>query len=335
MIEYLSFTEKTQAIVRRLTDVAFLPESAALVAKLLANPLRRIDPDAGDLAVENGVTISFQAAIARKVVFEGRKIPAMTGGMLSSVPGTDPTIIFEIVEKSTLPRAGSVFYFGNTACKAALRLNKLRGISGVGPDSCAAQRLQPIHWMRFAWYMFLHKVFHRPNLGGKEKRYQGGEKFDGLDEFWQRYVKNVTGLCSSRTLPELRWAFGEDKYVILRHGDDKVDGYIVLKSDDTGNRWAIADWIALNNDEKILEDLLVAAKRFLKRKTHAMLFQTTGFPTFVQPILARHFKYSRPLNSNEFLYRFDDAALKEKVLPLMDTKESWFFGPYDGDACLF
>lgn len=353
MIEYVTFTDATQNIVRKLTDRAFLPASAELVRKFLANPLRRLDPDAGNLAVEDGVPVAFQAAVVRKVVSCGEEIPAMTGGMLSSVPGTDPLVIFEIVKQSTRPRAGSLLYFGNTACKAALRLNKLRGISGTGPASCAIQRLQPIHWTRFAWYLFVHKVFKCQNLGGRkltstikafrlsfghdEVRYLPEVDEREWTDFWTRYKCGISGLTSSRTFEEMSWAFKGLRWCALGYyREGRLAGCVVLKSgDEHGNRWSIADWLAIGNDENVLDRLLVAAKNFLRRRTHAMLFQTTGFPTFIQPVLARHFKYTRPLYSNEFLYRFDDEAIKEKVMPVMDTKDSWFFGPYDGDACLF
>ena len=353
MIEYKRFTEDVVNVVSRLTDACFSPSSRELLHKVLANPLRRIDHDAGDLAMEGGEAVSFQAAILRKVAFGGRSMFAMTGCMLSSVPQTDPAIIYEVLKKSSVMRGNGVLYFGNTSCRAALRLSKLRGISGTGPDSCSNQRMQPINWFRFLWYMFLHVIFKKASLGGPkmtslvrpfERRIGSGtvryipklvkEEFDG---FWEEYAHGCKGLVSSRTAEELEWAFAGDRWRILGYYEGRrLLGYIVLKSsDDAGNRWSIADWIAMRNDESILESLLIAAKKFLRARTRAMLFQTTGFPTFVQPILARQFKYSRPLPSNEFLYRFEDEGFKRMVMPAMDTKDSWFFGPYDGDACLF
>ena len=353
MIEYKSFNELTLKAVTCLTDECFSPASRELLDKLLKNPLRKIDRDAGDLAIEGGKTLSFQAAIIRKILFNGHIYVAMTGGMLSSAPNTDPTVIYEVLERSMAIRGKGVFVFGNTACKATYRLHKLRGISGTGPDSCSNQRMQPINWFRFLWYMFLHVIFKKASLGGPkmsslvrpfERRIGSGtvryipklvkEEFDG---FWEEYARGCKGLVSSRTAEELEWAFAGDRWRILGYYEGRrLLGYIVLKSsDDAGNRWSIADWIAMRNDESILESLLIAAKKFLRARTRAMLFQTTGFPTFVQPILARHFKYSRPLPSNEFLYRFEDEGFKRMVMPAMDTKDSWFFGPYDGDACLF
>ena len=353
MIEYKRFNESTLKAVIRLTDECFTPASRELLDKLLKNPLRKIDKDAGDLAIDGDKTLSFQAAIIRMILFNGRSYVAMTGAMLSSAPNADPTVIYEVLERSTAVRGNGVLNFGNTACKATYRLNKLRGISGTGPDSCSNQRMQPINWFRFFWYMFLHVAFKKASLGGPkmpsrirpfEKRIGGGtvryipklvkEEFDG---FWKEYVHSCRGLVSSRTSEELEWAFAGDRWRILGYYEGRrLLGYIVLKSsDDAGNRWSIADWIAMRNDESILESLLIAAKKFLRARTRAMLFQTTGFPTFVQPILARHFKYSRPLRSNEFLYRFENEEFKRMVMPAMDTKDSWFFGPYDGDACLF
>ena len=314
--------------------VGFSSDIHLLTDKILANPLRRLEKSCGDIAYENGKPVCIQAAIMRRVVYKGMLHNAVVGGMLARLKGSSPVSLLGVMKGTLLPRADSTIFLSNTACEASMKMNKMLGVRTSGPESCSQQRLQPIHWVRFAWYMFVHKVFKRQNLGGvwKGHRNEFGEEFA---DFWRRYSDSVSGFYSSRTVEELRWAFSEEKYVVLTCGVGQIDGYIVLKTDATGNRWSIADWIAIGNDEQLLDELLIKAKKFLRARTHAILFMTTGYPTFVQPLLARHFRYLRPLANNEYLYRFEDGALAKAARKELDARESWFFGAYDGDACLF
>ena len=329
-----SWTEENTDDFTKVAVRGFTPAVTELIRKILDNPLRRFARSCGDIAYEDERPVCIQAAILRQFVFRRKTQVCTVGGMLAMDPGASPTSLYGVMKRSLDARGGSAAFFSNTACRSSMKMNRLLGVRGKGPESCAIQRLQPIHWIRFAWYMILHVVFKKGNLGGS---WQGARNAFGSEfaEFWKRYQESCDGIYSSRTPEELTWAFGGERYVVLKHGDGEMDGYIVLKTDASGNRWTIADWIALGNDEQILEDLLKMAKKFLRRRTHAMLFVTTGYPTFIQPILERHFKFARPLANNECLYRFSDPELAREVETELDTKRSWFFGAYDGDACLF
>ena len=116
--------------------------------------------------------------------------------------------------------------------------------------------------------------------------------------------------------------------------DGKPVGYIVARSKQDAKRWQILDWFAIGNSLKTLEPLLAELCRFLKRRTSAMMLESIGFPTSVQPILKRYLPYERQTGHNAFSWCSSNKEFQEGVLPIIDTPKSWFFGPYDGDECM-
>ena len=158
-------------------------------------------------------------------------------------------------------------------------------------------------------------------------------------KFWQRYIATNKGIVSSRSPAEIKWMFGgaieAGKLVFLTMEDEKgIVGWIILHSSDKSlGRWSIYDWIALENDENRLEQLLICAKVFLNKCTPAWYLETHGFSDGVQPILKRQLPNCIWKKGGDvFVYSFWDEEFKQKVKTL-DYPDSWFFGVYDGDAC--
>jgi len=113
-----------------------------------------------------------------------------------------------------------------------------------------------------------------------------------------------------------------------------IDGYIIIKSSQKAKRWMILDWFADRNNEKVLETLLSTTCVFLKKNTPAMMLEVCGFPTWIQPLLKQYLPHARQVGHNVFSWGSSNKEFRKAIMPIIDSRKSWFFGPYDGDECL-
>lgn len=354
---YASFTEATMADAESVVRAAFDETAVPLLGKILANPLRSELPagETGDLVYFNGLPVGFEALLPRRLYLGQRPLLGMAGSTMGLKPGVSPLALLSLMKRNLTPRQGSVLWFANTANTTSVKMNRKLCVRGKGPTTWESSNYAIIHPLRFAWMVIKRKVFkcegcsrfgvaipvrEEPILRAHdiEVRRLTGISPQIFDGFWARYLASNTGLVSSRSSGELAWMFGETiasgrDIVLGAFAADQLVGYIIVRGD-AGGWWRVVDLIADRNSEDILTTLLRAAKRFLRKRTRAVLVQAKGFPTFACPVLRQELKLSRPVGGNTFLWQFTDEALARAVGDLTTSCEGWFFGPYDGDWCL-
>ena len=349
------YTEETFSDACEVSFARFGESVRSQMERVLANPLRRVCAEAGDVAYENDVPVGFQSAILRKLYMRRTPLLGVVGGMLAMKEGASPVLLLQLMKKTVAPRGGSVLFFANTSNSQSMKLNQVLGVKGQGPESCACIRWRPIHWGDFA-DIYLHGRLPRfmrsiGNMIGRMvdvlffRRLRAKNTrpvrlltldHDLLDSFWNRYLAQNVGLVSSRTAKELCWLYGEGlangRYVFLCRQDSKgLRGYVVLRRANTCvGRWMIADWIALDDDADVLSDLLNDAVRFLRGQADAAVLESVGFPPRVQFIIHRHLPFTRLCANNTFIFQPTDDTMAFDFT----SGTGWFFGPFDGDRCL-
>lgn len=354
---YASFTEATMADAESVVRAAFDETAVPLLGKILANPLRSELPagETGDLVYFNGLPVGFEALLPRRLYLGKRPLLGMAGSTMGLKPGVSPLALLSLMKRNLTPRHGSVIWFANTANVTSVKMNRKLGVKGKGPATWETAVYAVIHPLRFLWMAIRRKVLKRASsklieqaipvceeMVFRDKEFEVRRLSEispkMFDDFWTRFLETNTGLVSSRTADELGWMFGETiasgRDVLLgAFSKGQLVGYIIVRADVDG-WWRIVDLIANRNSELILVILLRAAKRFLCKRTRAVLLQAKGFPCFSRPILAKELRHSRPVGGNTFLWQITDEALNKKVGDLTTGSEGWFFGPYDGDWCL-
>lgn len=355
-METKPLTEEAIADVKPIVRERFGDAALGLFDKIMRNPLRRECLEAGDIIYENGQAICFQAAILREVYYGGEHARGIVGGMTCLRAGASPEAMIDLRAASNKSRGGSRWGFGNSCNeKSAAIVRKLK-TRHPGPDSCTRYLWRAIRPLECALYYVRRKIFKGampkwksfgklPDIAWDEEcggvrirrvREATPEFFDAL---MTRYLKTNQGLVCSRTAEEIDWIFGEwirtGEVIVLGAFDGEGPaGYILLKTDVFAKRWKIHDWFAVGNRADILEPLLATACRFLKKMTPAMMLEVEGFPTWVQPMLKKYLPHIRPIGFNQFSWGSRDKEFKAKVMPIIDSPKSWFFGPYDGDECM-
>ena len=356
MIEVKALTEETQGDAERVVHSRFGENGVAILRKAMRNPMRRVCVSAGDLAYEDGRPASLQGTILRKLHWCDEAIVGTVGGLTASIPGSSEAAYVDVQLASYKPKGGSVIGFGNSAnANSALVARKNKKIF-LGPESCTRYLWRAIRPLECLSYFVRRKVlksamprwkpFGRlPDIAWDEEC--GGGRIcrvreptlEFFDVLMARYLKTNQGLVCSRTAEEIDWIFGEwirtGEVVVLGAFDGEGPaGYILLKTDAFAKRWKIHDWFAVENRADILEPLLASACRFLKKRTPAMMLEVEGFPTWVQPMLKKYLPQVREVGFNQFSWGSRDKEFKAKVMPIIDSPKSWFFGPYDGDECM-
>lgn len=360
MLDVKPLIDETLPDAEQVVRSRFPASAIGILHKVMRNPMRKVCAEAGDIAYEDGRPIAFQAFSGREMFFGREHVRGNVGGMTVICAGASVEAMIDIGAAARKNRIGHEMGFGNTQCAATEKM-AVKAKATLGPNSCCWYRYRPVRWLNFIWYCFSRKVLKRPipdwpdfdafRIRDFSVRFEDGEvqrllSFDErFDDFWSQYVATNQGLVCSRTVEELNWIFGEEvksgQAVILGYFTrDRLDGYVILKSGSSaGRRWQIMDWIALGNDKKILDRLLAAGCRYLRKCTPAMLVESIGYPTFVQDILKRHLPFKRFAGNNFFSYGYrkhkdGDTTFKDACESVIDTEKSWFFGPYDGDMCM-
>lgn len=356
MIEVKPLTEETLRDAEEVVRSRFGEKGIVLLNKAMRNPMRSICSSIGDIAYEDNRPASFQASMLRRLYMANLPIVGSVGGLTASAPGSSEVAYIDVQLASYKPKGGAIIGFGNSSNeKSAFVARKSKKIL-LGPESCTRYLWRAIRPLECALYFVRRKIFKGampkwksfgklPDIAWEEEcselrirrvREATSEFFDVL---MTRYLKTNQGLVCSRTAEEIDWIFGEwirtGEVIVLGAFDGEGPvGYILLKTDVFAKRWKIHDWFAVGNRADILEPLLAVACRFLKMRTPAMILEVEGFPTWVQPIIKRYLPHIRPVGHNQFSWGSKDKEFKAKVMPIIDSPKSWFFGPYDGDECM-
>lgn len=332
----------------------------ALLEKELRNPGLRLYPEAGDIVYDDdGTPIAFQANMPRRVFLGQKEFVGMVGGMTCRKKDSPAESYIDLRVAANRHFKNGLLGFGNTCCRetasAQGRIVKKRNSLACNPPlSYSRLRIGLIRPIRAAIDVVLRKIRRGSQTAwpvfstldsvdftfesdGILFRRAMGFSADFFDRLMESYLQTNKGLFCSRTAEELRWAFQDGissgrNVLICAFENDAPVGYIIVKMDFERRRCQVGDWFARENDLRLLEALVKAAKRFLRQHTPVLAIETFGFPTFVQPIIERHFPIKRELGHNMFAWAVS-REMRDEVLKIADTSESWFFGPYDGDGC--
>ena len=349
------FSDKTLADAEVVVRQSFGSDVVPLLGKILRNPaLADIRAqESGDIVYCNGEPVGFEALMPRRLYLRNRMYLGSVGSTMGLKPDVSPLVLLSLMKRNIAQRCGSILWFANTANATSVKMNRHLGIRGCGPCTWDEIRYAVIHPFSFAAMILRRKVLRRcqkkaPELalpirdelvmrtGALEIRRM--VKFDVkmFDAFWCGYVKANKGLVSSRSAAELEWMFGDrlatgEDVLLVACEDGRVAGFTVLRSCQ-GGWWRIADLIASGNDETILGALLKGAKRFLRKRTGAALLTSRGFPESAMCVIGKYLPNKRPTGGNAFLWKFYDTENTRDVGDVANDANSWFFGPYDGDA---
>ncbi len=338
--------------VKELVSEMFSPETVKVVEQALKNPLLGEFPDVspGEVAIKDGKPTAFRLGILRRLYFGQNPILGVVGSTLCSKKTTGGVLLLSMLRQNTASRGGSEIFFTNTSCKASGRLNAAVGVNGTGPEDCAVDHVAVIRPISTLLYLIRKKfkiglrqlrlpsqdVHFNDNVEGYDIIQDKQLNIEEIDAFWSRYIKTNKGLVCSRSGAEVIWMFGEQinngSIVMLKAiKNDTLVGYIMLKFDSQG-AVRIMDIIALENNHSIINALLSASYKYIKKNTTHFLLKIAGYPTGHKEVFEKFFKYNRPFGYNPCLYKFENGH--EIDFDKMVSADSWFFGPYDGDLAM-
>lgn len=351
------FAQGTLADAEDVVRSAFGESDIQILRKILLNPVSELVPkiEYGDVIYSNSRPVGFEALVLRRLYIGKRQLWGVAASTMGIKPETSPLVLLSLMKRNIAPRTGSVIWFANTANDVSVKLNRKLGIKGRGPETWELNRYAIIHTFAFVWSIVCRKVLKRhcasetirfPRVAEERVARYGRidvrrmTHFDvqAFDTFWSEYLKNNKGLVSSRSARELDWMFGENvtnggDVLLAAWRDAKIIGYIVIRSG-TNGWWRIVDMIASENDADILDVMLKSAKKFLRKRTRAAILMSRGFPIFASDTIGRQLPRIRMIGANSFLWHFTDAQLAKENADIASSRHGWFFGPYDGDACL-
>ena len=163
-----------------------------------------------------------------------------------------------------------------------------------------------------------------------------------FNDFWHRFLNSNKGLISGREPATLRHYFDESikvGTVILIAAESKsgtILGYVLLRKYriyelDNMIKYKIIDICAVGNDIACLKSLVEYSIRHAK-KNHVGRVEYIGANPYLDKWLTPMLKYRRPLNHPTFTYSC--PADKPELKHALESRQGWFFGPYDGERCL-
>ena len=354
--EYKPFTQATLDDALALVRERFPEHAQEMTRQALRNPYLKPGMGSGTIGYRDGRPVALHLGMPRKVSCGQEQIEGLIGGTTCKArKGCPLSVLLETIDRACVCGDADTLMFGNTCCSSTSQMDEAGG-STLGPVSCTYFNYAVIRPFDFLIYVIRRKVFKRaiPNwndalpIGKKWRRQCGGIEVrrelsldkSSLASFWSRYLQANKGVVLSRTPEELEWLFTDrlktSQCVFLGGfcGAECV-GYVILTTASAAaRRWAVGDLIAIRNDEKIIDSLLVAAKHFLRCCTPAFLFETIGFPMHAQKTIQRRMPFKRDAGCNYFAYSFSTKSLNDRYFKLLNSSDSWFFGPYDGDMCM-
>ena len=187
------FDEQSLVDADLITQRMFGCSCRGILQRILDNPLRRDSGEsAGDVAYQDGELMGFQAAIARRLYWNGKPLIGIVGSTLGMRPEASPVLLMHLMKKTMAPRVERKFFFANTSNLQSMKMNKMLGIDGEGPESCAFIRFAVTYWPRW-----LRLVLPEPSarvIGINEEE---------IDVFWRGYLATSSGLVSSRSGKEM------------------------------------------------------------------------------------------------------------------------------------
>ena len=358
-LAFKPLTEETAEDFKMVVRTRFSPAVERQVDTLLANPLREYCDSVGDIAYENGEPACVQGIMLRKVYYKQTPYLVLNGSMFAKMPNASPVSVFGVMTRTLAPRGGVVMWFGNTGIKSSLAISEVVPVAQKfmkGPKSWCGQRvalIRPISalWMRFRsnhprlpafhwddWDFPVLPYFRKLRYGGRIERCDEISNNE-FEPFWEQLLAANEGLISSRTPDELRWMFGarlkEGRIVMLTLREcEALMGYVVIRClDSAGKCWSVVDLIAEGNAPSRLQTLLREAVRYLRCVTPAMELVIAGFPSWVQPVIARVFRYNVKSEFNPSAFALYDSSPFD-ISQFVDARKGWFAGPVDGDAWL-
>ena len=354
--EIRPFTEKTFEDAVSVTTAAYGHDMSNLLRKILNNPIRRICSfdSAGDIVYQDGCPMGFQAAILRRLYFGKMSFVGTVGSTLGIRQGTSPALLYLLMKKTLEPRAGSKLFYANTANVKSMKLNRMLGVDGRGGESWERCLFAIIRPFKLAALCCRHKILRQYSIRKDDiiplmpmsVKTSGGMIIErALDievrqfsDFWAQCLAFNRGLMSSRTGEEVDWMYGENMragkcVMLVARRDGSIVGYAVLRP--IGDqRWRLMDVISKKDDGQIIRGLLSVAKKFLHRNTDAITLESRGFSSSAMTVISKELPFQRKIGHNSFLWKFTDEEMMSKVRESMTRETGWFFGPYDGDACL-
>lgn len=351
-----ALTEETLSDAENVVRNRFSHGAIDVLHMVMRNPLRRRCADAGDISYDGERPVAFQAFVLRRIYLGEKEIFGNNGALTCIVKGAPVEALVDVKVAAKRSRGDSVIKFSNSLNYESYRIYKKIRQMKMGPDSCTRYLWCPIRPLSCLCYFVRRKMLKAavPNWPPFDTRV--AKPYDDMcgefrikralsfepevfDVFFQNYVKTNEGLVTSRTAEELRWIFGDrvsngQSVVLVTYCDQLPVGYIILNGGRSARRWRILDWIALRNDPRYLDALLAGAIRFLRHCTPAMMLETYGFSDWIQPVLKRRLPHVRRIGVNSFVYSYFDKDFSQGCDSVIHTEKSWFFGPYDGDACM-
>lgn len=340
------YTEATAADFRGLFADRF-DADASILDEVLANPARADRPETGLIAYgERGEVVGVMGMMPRVVYWRQTRQMAAAAVAMAVRKDADRSFFTDFIRDAVVATKADIMVANTTIPGSRKRFREAIGISD-GPASCAAIRERVLHGRLGR---LLRALRGRRSLPDGNVRIMASEGVEfarertidapAFDRFWTRYLETNRGLVSSRTAAELGWIFarglasGETVLVTARRNGALVGHLFCRRTDETASCWRIADMIAVDNDLAVLDALISATERFLRRFTPAACFQVTGFPQGVQPLLERRFPASHPIGFNKCVWKCLNENAESLLGGWTDDGRSWYGCPYDGDMCL-
>lgn len=354
--DFKPLCEATKNDAVNLIRQRFGESALSILDKFMAAPARSYNAPAGYIGYRDGNAVCLQAEMPRRLFMSAKECLGVVGGMTCKVlKGCPFSVLIETMDLAANIYPNHSIAFTNSCCRNATGINE--AAEGIrGPESCTRYLWRAVRPLECAVYFARRKLLRMPvpswsafsTLGSADFQldvgaYRVQRSLDispvFFDVLMSEYLKTNNGLVCSRSAAEIEWIFGERMRngtctLLCAYKGTMPVGYLIISTNETARRWTIADLFALRNDEEILRALLSAVCTFLKRRTPAIMLETFGFPTWVQPLLKSYMPHIRRLNTNLFYWNSPDTDFKMKIMRIVDSRETWFFGPYDGDICM-
>ena len=356
--EIKPFDEATMDDAKNVAEAMFSNRVFSVLEKMLTNPLRRElgVSAAGEIVYQDGKPVAFQGAIVRRLYLGKEPFVGVVGSTLCARPETSPVLLAKLMRTTIRPRGSGALYFANTAIPASSRMNRLLGVKGKTPESCAGVDFAVFKWGEFLNFALKGRLLRfvsvvldfigklgdtfwmkrrRTDMNGRLETDIG----EAFSDFWKSYLEGNVGVVASRTQGELRWMFedalagGKIVVISLRDAEDMIHGYIAAKVlGSNRKRWMIVDWIALRDDESVLSDLLYCLIDHLKKIEGVAWLESVGFPMSIRMTLKRFLPFRRKLRESVFVYKAFDKKVEDALAD--PSARNWFWGGYDGDRCM-
>lgn len=349
--------EETYNDAAEVVRMAFGSDSAvSILRKEMQNPLRSLAKEIGFVGYEGGKPVCLQVFILRTYYLAKERIVAKIGAMSGRVRDSGIESFVDVKARFNKPTAGSVFRITNSMNPQSAAISKRTKSSRPVPESCARYIWRAVRPLSCLLYFIRRKIFKLPIAKRKsfsslnipevcfkcrqyEIRRVKSVATEFFDTLMDKYLDSNDGVVGCRRVEDIEWIYGDrirsGQIVVLgAFCDNEPVGCMMMDGKSDGYRWMICDLFAIKNDEHIIDGLLKAACKYLRKYTPAMILETIGFPTFIQSTLRKYLSHIREVGHSTTAWNVYDRSDRAKFEEIIDTPRSWLFGPYDGDLCL-